>query len=66
MAESTTNEREKVIGEVPKELRAKIDTLGDRLDLKMSQMLREAIERTIPVWEERAAEREAATAGVGV
>jgi predicted DNA-binding protein len=61
MAEST----KKVIADVPDEMRDEIDELGEKLDLKMSQMVREAMERTIPVWRQRAVER-AEAAGVTV
>lgn len=64
MAE-VTNSTQKVIADVPEETREKIDRLGGILDLKMGQMVREAIDRTIPIWEERAAERLRATATAG-
>jgi len=51
----------KVIADVPAEMRDKLDDLGERLDLRMGQMIREAIERAIPVWQQRAAERAEAT-----
>lgn len=53
MADAT----KKVIADVPDELRDEIDDLGTKLDLRMSQMVREALERTIPVWRQRAVER---------
>lgn len=61
MADTT----KKVIADVPGELRDEIDDLGEKLDLRMSQMVREALERTIPVWRQRAVER-AEAAGVSV
>lgn len=60
MAE-TANENAKVIGEVPLETREEMDRLGEILDMKMGAQLREAIARTIPVWQKRAAERQRAT-----
>ena len=47
----------KVIADVPVDMRDKLDDLGEKLDLRMGQMVREAIERTIPVWQQRATER---------
>lgn len=47
----------KVIADVPVEMRDKIDDLGEKLDLRMGQMVREALERTIPIWQQRAVER---------
>lgn len=47
----------KVIADVPTDMREKLDDLADKLDLRMGQMVREAIERTIPVWQQRANER---------
>lgn len=60
MADTT----KKVIADVPDELRDEIDDLGAKLDLRMSQMVREALERTVPLWRQRAAERAEATAVV--
>lgn len=61
MADSITT-RVKVIAEVPVELRDEIDTLGAKVDLKMSQIVREALERFLPLLRQRAVERELATA----
>jgi len=61
MTEST----KKVIAEVPETLRNEIDDLALKLDLRMSQMIREALERTVPLWRHRAVERsEAAEATI--
>lgn len=57
MAETT----KKVIADVPDEMRDEIDALSEKLDLRMGQMVREAIERTIPIWRQRATERAEAT-----
>jgi hypothetical protein len=54
--------RVKVIAEVPEELRNAIDELGPRADLTMGQIVREALERFMPILRQRVAERERATA----
>lgn len=57
MAESKV----RVIADVPENLRNEIDILGPKVDLKMSQIVREALERFMPILRQRVAEREAAT-----
>ena len=60
MAETRT----KVIAEVPEELRDEINELGTKVDLRMSQIVREALERFLPILRQRAVEREQATLAV--
>lgn len=60
MAETRT----KVIAEVPEELRDEINELGTKVDLRMSQIVREALERFLPILRQRAVEREQATMAV--
>jgi len=57
MADTT----KKVIADVPEELRDEIDLLGEQVDLKMSQIVREALERFMPTLRQRATERAEAT-----
>jgi len=57
MADTT----KKVIADVPDGLRDELDELGAKLDLRMGQRVREALERFMPVLRQRAGERAEAT-----
>lgn len=50
-------DRTKVIAEVPQELRDEMDELGFIVDMKMGPIVREAIDRFMPILRQRAAER---------
>ena len=48
----------KVMADVPEAMVVELDSLGARADLKRSQIVREAIDRFLPVLRQRVAERE--------